>query len=96
MLMYVEAEGDIGVAIVAAAHNLERESNRPSKQKDWVGTMPFTESKERGKQQKSKGAYGLRREWGIRAHSFEARRLNENKRNDKTSKISVRNQLHKA
>jgi hypothetical protein len=49
MLMYVEAVDDIGVAIVAAAHNLGRESNRLSKQKDWVSTMPFTESKEREK-----------------------------------------------
>jgi hypothetical protein len=39
MLMYVEAEGDIGVAIVPDAHNLERELNRLSKQKDWVSTM---------------------------------------------------------
>jgi hypothetical protein len=42
MLMYVEAEDDIGVAIVADVHNLERESNRLSKQNNWVSTMPFT------------------------------------------------------
>ena len=41
MLMYVEAEDDIGVTIAADTRNSEHELNRLSKQKNWVSTMPF-------------------------------------------------------